>query len=74
MAKWEYKLIRIGLNQVPTLEGRGKDRLNDKLNALIQEGWEIVESNLRNVRADEPIVILLRRERAGTIGFSREEE
>ncbi len=74
MAKWEYKLIRIGLNQVPTLEGRGKDRLNDKLNALIQEGWEIVESNLRNVRADEPIVILLRRERAGTIGFSRGEE
>lgn len=74
MAKWEYKLIRIGLNQVPALGGQGKDRLSDKLNALIQDGWEIVESNLRNVRAEEPIVLLLRRERAGAIGFTREEE
>jgi len=72
MAKWEYKLIRIGMNQVPALGG--KDRLSDKLNALIQDGWEIVESNLRNVRAEEPIVLLLRRERTGAMGFTREEK
>lgn len=70
MAKWEYRLVRMKLDQVPLLGGRGKDTINEKLNSLVQDGWEIVESNLRSV--GEEIVLLLRRERTGGIGFTRE--
>ena len=71
MAKWEYKLIKMKVEQVPTLGGRGRDTLNEKLNSLVQEGWEIVDSNLRSV--GEQIVLLLRRERVGSIGFAKGE-
>jgi len=71
MAKWEYRLVRMKVEQVPLLGGRGKDTVNEKLNSLVQDGWEIVDSNLRSV--GDQIVLLLRRERTGSIGFAKEE-
>ncbi|HIE03568.1 MAG TPA: hypothetical protein EYP61_02285 [Candidatus Latescibacteria bacterium] len=73
MAKWEYRLVRMKVEQVPLLGGRGKDAINEKLNSLVQDGWEIVDSNLRSVGPGEQIVLLLRRERTGSIGFAKEE-
>jgi|GEM_PF-2090025 len=70
MAKWEYRLVRMKVEQVPLLGGRGKDTVNEKLNSLVQDGWEIVDSNLRSV--GDQIVLLLRRERTGSIGFAKE--
>ena len=71
MAKWEYRLVRMKVEQVPLLGGRGKDTVNEKLNSLVQDGWEIVDSNLRSV--GDQIVLLLRRERVGSIGFAKGE-
>ena len=71
MPKWEYRLVEIKQEDIPELTGPSQESaINTALNRLVAEDWEIVESNLRTVRANEPVILLLRRERSATIGFS----
>ena len=41
-----------------------------ELNRLVAEDWEIIESNIHTIRANEPVILLLRREKSAAIGFS----
>ena len=70
--KWDYKLVRINQDRIiglDEIEDR-EDETSTRLNQLLSEGWEVVEFNIRELRASEPIVVLLRRERGSSIGFS----
>lgn len=43
MHKWEYKLIDSrNLSKITLLKGRSVDKAEDYLNALGDEGWEII--------------------------------
>ena len=71
MSKWEYKLAGIRQEEIPALTGEPQERtVNTELNQLVAEDWEIIESNIHTVRANEPVILLLRREKSAAIGFS----
>ncbi len=71
MSKWEYKLAGIRQEEIPALTGGTQEQtINTELNRLVAEDWEIIESNIHTVRANEPVILLLRREKSAAIGFS----
>jgi len=70
--KWDYKLVRIDQDRIIGLDELNdrEDEVSTRLNKLLSEGWEVVEFNIRELRAGEPMVVLLRRERGSSIGFA----
>ena len=71
MPKWEYKLVGIKQEDIPELTDVPQESgINTQLNRLVTEDWEIIESNVHTVRANEPVILLLRREKSAAIGFS----
>ena len=71
MPKWEYELVEIKREDIPELTNVSQESaINTQLNRLVAEGWEIIESNIHMARANEPVILLLRREKSTTIGFS----
>ena len=71
MSKWEYKLAGIQQEEIPALTGGTQEQKIDmELNRLVAEDWEIIESNIHTIRANEPVILLLRREKSAAIGFS----
>lgn len=70
--KWDYKMVRIDQDKIIGLDeiDDREDEISTQFNKLLSEGWEVVELNIRELRAGEPMVVLLRQERGSNIGFT----
>lgn len=70
--KWDYKMVRIDQDKIIGLDeiDDREDEISTQFNKLLSEGWEVVELNIRELRAGDSMVVLLRQERGSNIGFT----